>query len=893
MEARCCYAAEEQKRVVSAHGCIRPRLYQTTVVSDHGCIRPRCRKSRPELEGNLVEVYFEISQATLYNQKLIHLQETVAPVPCGAHVTKEKPMRHQNPLSKGTTEGECSWCNRGLAALAMAALLAMPAHAAKPPADDDTRPRQILPEEDQRTIRRGNQRVHVETGAPVALYQVGHAVTPGTPRAMATEYLQAAAAQLRLASDLKDLEHRATWTSPAGSTVRYQQQVNGIPVLGADLAVTIAPDSTVSFVMNSYRPELGKLDTSPRLGELRARGMALKYLGIQGDVRFEGRRLVVYPGATGPRLAWQIKVVPAGEPVGDWEVLIDAHDGEMFKVVDNSYYVEGNGNVFDPDPLSSSGSAYGDPGYTDGNDADTPELTSQLQNVILRDLTLNGGTYSLVGPYAEIVDSENPKLGLFSQTSSSFNYTRNQSGFEAVHTYFHIDHMMRYINETLGLAIMPYQYSGGVRFDPHGLSGSDNSHYITSVGELAFGEGGVDDAEDADVVIHELGHGLHDWVTNGGLSQVNGLSEGTGDYIAQSYSRFLNQWGPSDQAYQWVFHWDGHNPFWGGRTTGYGAVYPGGLTGSIHTDGQIWSTCNMKIWDLLGREKTDKAFLAGLGMTNGSTNQEDAAQAVLQAAVNMGYSGADIVTMESTYQSCGYNVTAPCSATCGNGVLECGEVCDGGELGGMTCGDFGCSGGGVLACNNSCDGFDTSGCITCPLCDNDGTCEFGEDCLGCPNDCASGSTSGAVCGNGICEAGDGEDCVSCAQDCNGVQGGKPGNRFCCGDGGGTNPVSCSDPRCTSGGFSCTDIPGTAGSFCCGTGGCEGGESCSNCALDCSGSFELCADGIDNDCDGDTDCSDSECSGDPACSGGCSQSGDACTVNSDCCSNRCRGNGTCK
>jgi hypothetical protein len=83
-------------------------------------------------------------------------------------------------------------------------------------------------------------------------------------------------------------------------------------------------------------------------------------------------------------------------------------------------------------------------------------------------------------------------------------------------------------------------------------------------------------------------------------------------------------------------------------------------------------------------------------MTNGSTSQEDAAQAVLQAAVNMGYSGADIAVMESTYQGCGYNVSAPCSATCGNGFIECGEVCDGGALGGMTCGDFGCTGGGSL-----------------------------------------------------------------------------------------------------------------------------------------------------------------------------------------------------
>ena len=114
-----------------------------------------------------------------------------------------------------------------------------------------------------------------------------------------------------------------------------------------------------------------------------------------------------------------------------------------------------------------------------------------------------------------------------------------------------------------------------MQVDPSGFNGADNSHYLSGSGRLAFGEGGVDDAEDADVIIHELGHGLHDWVTDGGLSQVNGLSEGTGDYAAGSYSRAIGFWSPSDAAYSWTFNWDGHNPFWDGRILNYSASYPG------------------------------------------------------------------------------------------------------------------------------------------------------------------------------------------------------------------------------------------------------------------------------------------------------------------------------
>jgi extracellular elastinolytic metalloproteinase len=180
-------------------------------------------------------------------------------------------------------------------------------------------------------------------------------------------------------------------------------------------------------------------------------------------------------------------------------------------------------------------------------------------------------------------------------------------------------------------------------------------------------------------------------------------------------------------------------------------------------------------------------------------------------------------------------------------------------------------------------------CAEQNVCGN-GVCESAnaEDCMTCPQDCIGGTSSGAVCGNGVCEAGNGEDCVSCAADCNGVQGGKPSNRFCCGDGDGSSPVSCADSRCTSGGFSCTDVPVPGGSFCCGDAVCEGDETCSTCGTDCNLGVELCSGGIDEDCDGDVDCADSDCASAPECQTTCADVGESCSNDGDCCSLHCSG-----
>jgi hypothetical protein len=57
--------------------------------------------------------------------------------------------------------------------------------------------------------------------------------------------------------------------------------------------------------------------------------------------------------------------------------------------------------------------------------------------------------------------------------------------------------------------------------------------------------------------------------------------------------------------------------------------------------------------------------------------------------------------------------TASCSSTCGDGKVDPGEDCDGGDLGGKSCQDLGHE-GGSLACTGQCT-FDESACESCSV----------------------------------------------------------------------------------------------------------------------------------------------------------------------------------
>lgn len=477
-----------------------------------------------------------------------------------------------------------------------------------------------------------------------------------------------------------ELKLSSVRTRNTGETLRFQQMIKDVPVFQSEIVVHFNKEGKISYTgTESLKKNLKEVNTTPSISADDAFKKAITASKAEGEITYQENKLFVYVTDEGDtKLVYRAVINPYDNP-GSWETIVDAKTGAVISVKDIAVYhrghedetpkpkknkaaetqkkttfkASGSGYVFDPDPLSRTGSAYAG-NFLDNNDATNASLDAARTLVTLSDIEFANNVYKLKNAYVEIANVSNPNSGLFTQATNQFLFNRSELGFEAVNVFWHVDKSLRYINETLGIICRPTTNGGAVLYDPHALNGADNSSYSSS-GVLQFGQGGVDDAEDADVIIHELGHGIHHWLA-GGTSNADGLSEGCGDYWAQSYSRSLNQWASTAPEYQWMFNWDGHNQYWAGRITNYTVTYPG--TGAIHTKGQIWASALMRIWNRIGKEKTDRAFLEGLDLTTSTTNQQNAAVAVRQAGIDMlgqfGFNCNDITAMTEEFTAAGY-----------------------------------------------------------------------------------------------------------------------------------------------------------------------------------------------------------------------------------------------
>lgn len=428
-----------------------------------------------------------------------------------------------------------------------------------------------------------------------------------------------------------DLRLRDRIESPGGWHYNFEQTWQGVPIYMAQIKATLTKSMRFMHLLNNLQSFAGTPAMHQRSDAQVAALLPARLDEGQSDFRIleNQRQFLLVDGTLVPCH----RVVYNANTMG-WELLLADDDLHELLRRDLAAYrkplsittadTTGFGMVFNPDPLTTSGQLYGAP-YSDNADADTPELNAQRRSVTLRDITWDGTKFVLTGAYVDITDAESPTGAPATSPDGNFNFTRSQQGFEDVMVYYHLDTMQRYIQS---LGFMNLQNSP-LQADPHGVNNTDNSHYVSlgANSRLGFGEGGVDDAEDADVIIHEYGHAISDAGSPGSNAgfERQGQDEGLGDYFAASYSK-----GISYTFWKNTFTWDGHNEFWPGRSASNPTLYPPGGN-DIYLYGEIWASVLMEVYDIIGKGNSDKTVLQSLYSNAPNILLSDAALVIYDA----------------------------------------------------------------------------------------------------------------------------------------------------------------------------------------------------------------------------------------------------------------------
>ena len=258
--------------------------------------------------------------------------------------------------------------------------------------------------------------------------------------------------------------------------------------------------------------------------------------------------------------------------------------------------------MFVPNPVQSSG----DESLTDQKDSDAAVPAAAYHDVTLTNLD---GSGFLNGDWATVKsETGNPAYS----PTNTFRYTRHDDRFEQVMAYYWITESQKYL-QRLGFG----SWLPPVDMQPQRVRlnqlGADNSFATDHpVAELRFGKGGVDDAEDAEVILHEYGHAIH--FSQGfqfASEEAGAISEGFGDYWAGTVADVVSRADgvPSREPLACIADWD---------STSYTSTvphclrrldtnlhYPSDLNGEVHHDGQIWSRALFDIRNSLGNVTAD------------------------------------------------------------------------------------------------------------------------------------------------------------------------------------------------------------------------------------------------------------------------------------------------
>jgi hypothetical protein len=307
--------------------------------------------------------------------------------------------------------------------------------------------------------------------------------------------------------------------------------------------------------------------------------------------------------------------------------------------------------VFNPDPLTSAQKEYGEGGlFKHNNGANSPELTAELKEKNIT-LTLQNDTFYPWSPYATILDLESPSQNLFRSTAANFDFNRNNSVFREMNCLYHIEAFRKYLAQ-IGL---PFTDLAPINLDPTAYSGQDQSRFSYSLDKpaLFIGTGGVPEAEDADVIIHEYTHYLNYYIAPNTINgnQRLAVEEANCDFMACMHSK-----AASNFNWRRIFNWDGFNEFWSGRDGNSNNTYPKDVSTDFYRTSLIWSSMLNDISEDVGRDVLTRLLLQSVYSYANDMSMQDAVNLLVQAD-SLLYGYGNLSKLRANMETRGFAVT--------------------------------------------------------------------------------------------------------------------------------------------------------------------------------------------------------------------------------------------
>ncbi|AMV22360.1 Fungalysin metallopeptidase (M36) [Planctomyces sp. SH-PL14] len=422
-------------------------------------------------------------------------------------------------------------------------------------------------------------------------------------------------------------------TGPAGEHLLYRQRVCERPVSKAWLRIDLDLDGNVAAFSNRWIPEAHARSIAvPIRGDRLTQADAERVFGVRHrrwSICKQPRLSMLRQGRSA-LTTWKIPSVDTkGAP---HNLYLDARGGAVVYTERLQFDLSGTGLVFTPNPMVMANNV--------DFDLAGGVPTSLYSEVVLRDLRPTG---FLDGPW--VTTAAAPRGSRIYRPSGDFRVRRSNAGFSEVMAYYHIDAAQRRVRD-LGIATAaPFS----VPVNPYGVGTESSYSAATKTITLAY-DGNTPDGEDAEIILHEYGHAIHDYVVHGfgQDSQSRAMAEGFCDYFAATH--FDSVKGPCFRP--GIASWDAKGEARRGRPPFLRRLDNSEVLSATSNPIEFWSSCLWALRERFGPMKGDKLAIGFFYYVPTSCSFADSAAYIL-AANQLYFGGRDEREIKQVFRARG------------------------------------------------------------------------------------------------------------------------------------------------------------------------------------------------------------------------------------------------